>query len=183
LLSSRVRQWRIRRILFRWESGRRGSGPSADAVPQVVPAKPDAGAEEHRDNCTQDVGSQLRSGHGQWRLQEGQAFRIFGERTVRRACPSLWVTNPNPMVEERCAKRGADSTSRRRSRRKDHPRPERSHPIANCPIGRASGAGASRVRSRHAPALGMAQRQARLGSPCLEPEQPATARGPKLTRI
>jgi hypothetical protein len=95
-------------------------------------------------------------------LPEGAALGIVCDRRFGAMPLNMGNPTPSPMVQERCAKRGADSTFPRRSRRQDFG-PERSHPIANSPIGHASGGGASRGRSRHAPALGTAQRQARPG--------------------
>ena len=99
------------------------------------------------------------------------ALGIVCDRRFSAMPLNMGNPDPNPMVEGRSSREG-DSTSPRHSHRKDDLRPERSHPLANSPIGRASGGGASRGRSRHAPALGWEWRQAPWGSPWLEPERP-----------
>ena len=90
--------------------------------------------------------------------------------------------SPNPTVQGRCAKWGADNTTPRPSRRKDL-RSERSYPIANSPIGLASGSDANRVRSRHAPTQGTARRQARLRWVWAEGMPPVPTRPPVLPRL
>src|SRR5262245_14697475 len=151
-----------------------------------MPAEPDASAEEHRDNRTQDVGSQLQSGHGRWlnlfRLPVGQAFGIFGERRFGTTPLNMGNPSPSPMVQERRAKPGADSTTQRHSRRKDL-RPVCSRPNAKSPIGRASDGGASRGRSRHAPALGADWRQARSRWVWAEELPPVPTRPQALPRL
>jgi hypothetical protein len=58
---------------------------------------------------------------------------------------SLNIGNPNPNIEGHRARLGKDCTIPHHSRRKDDLRSERSHPIANSPIDRASGSDANRV--------------------------------------
>jgi hypothetical protein len=58
-------------------------------------------------------------------------------------------------------------------RNRNHLRSKRSHPTANCPIGRASGLGANRVHSRHLPARRTAQRQAQSKQDWAREAQPA----------
>src|SRR5437016_1928287 len=115
------------------------------------------------------------------RLPESQAFGIFGERWVRRACPSLWVTNP--MVGEDRPKRKGDGTAPRHCRGKHHLRREHSRLHANSPIGRASGSDASRVRSRLAPDRQTARREARSRWVWAEGVPPVPTRPPVLPRL
>jgi hypothetical protein len=98
---------------------------------------------------------------------------------VRRDALNIGNPSPSPMVEGGRATRGADSTIPRRSHRK-HLRRARNHPSANSPIGHASGADASRVHSRHAPAQRTARRQARSRWVWAEAEPPVPTRTPVL---
>jgi hypothetical protein len=74
--------------------------------------------------------------------RRGEHGRDHLRRKVGATPLNMGNPNPSPMVRERCAKRGADSTSPCRSHRKDL-RPVCSHPRANSPIGHASGSGAN----------------------------------------
>ena len=85
----------------------------------------------------------------------------------REGAPVASIDNSNPTKAVLRANLGMDSTSLRPSRRTDDLK-ERNHPIANWPIGRASGSGANRVHSRRAPA--------RTAVPHLARSRPALAR-------
>jgi hypothetical protein len=86
--------------------------------------------------------------------------------------------NPTPTEAGHRANLGRDSTTRRldlrnRNRNRNHLRLERSHPTANCPIGRARSFGANRAHTRHAPARRAAQRQAQSKQDWAREEPPA----------
>jgi hypothetical protein len=84
--------------------------------------------------------------------------RIGGE--AREGTPIPSIDNSNPTKAVLRANLGRDNTSLRPSRRTDDLHKELNHPIANCPIGRASGSGATRVHSHRAPARTAALPQA-----------------------
>ena len=80
-----VRRWRTGGILLRGGSCCRGNSAGSIAGVQVMPAVPDARAEEHSDNCTKAAGSQLRSVHGRWLAVRLQAAMLRCGNPITKA--------------------------------------------------------------------------------------------------
>ena len=106
----RIRGWRIGRILRRGGSCCRGHGPSTGAVHEVMPAETDASAEEHRHNCTDTVGSQLRSEHRRWPAVGSQAVMPEPASASLRFASITQVTNRPVVRAGRSAQRQSRQT-------------------------------------------------------------------------